>query len=108
MKDKMIVRFRESIAGFADPNQAALDRKYAGMRARLEAQGMRLKAIEGVIDQQKEIDRYGDVCRGMKHDFYFKPGEEAAIPAKLAEAWIENGVCIPIEAFSQQVAQLRA
>lgn len=101
MKKK--VKFLDSIAGLADPDREKLDKRYETMRAQAKAKaeeaGREFKpaGIEAQIKELKKSDRYDDVQRGFKKDFGYKPGEEAMIPAAVALAWEEAGICVILE-----------
>lgn len=96
------VKFLQAIAGLADPNKAKLDRKYEEIRKHgearkrsAEARGVKfsMAPVLREIEDRKIADRYDDVCRGFPSDFSFKTGDEAMIPATVAEHWQEAGIC---------------
>lgn len=96
------VRFNEAIAGLADPNRAALDRDYEKIRKQAEerkreaesrGEKFSMAPVLKQIEERKKADRYDDVCRGFPRDFAFKAGDEAMIPATVAEHWQEAGIC---------------
>lgn len=99
MIPKKRVKFLESIAGLADPDTKALDRKYEEVTSRAKAkaaeQNRELKAITitSQINAYKAADRYNDVKRGFQKDFSFRPGQEASIPESVALVWEEAGIC---------------
>ena len=99
-QEMLIVRFIDSIAGLADPNTVKLDQKYQLMRQKLTDQGTWPEMIESAIAQQKKQDRYDDVCRGFPKDFSYRPGQEARIPADIARAWAEDGICELLPGFT--------
>lgn len=103
-QEKLIVRFIDSIAGLADPNTVKLDQRYLFMRQKLAEQGSWPETIESVIAQEKVKDRYNDVARGFTKDFAYRPGQEASIPADIARAWEEDGICEIIPAFTNTQA----
>jgi hypothetical protein len=96
---KKRVRILMSIAGLGDPDTAALDRKYQKVADRMTERAANANAtlkpqtIKAVIDEYKKQDRYSDVKRGFKSDFSFAPGAEVSIPAAVADAWEEAGIC---------------
>lgn len=108
MKKK--VKMLESIAGLADPDRDKLDREYAQImeraRVKADAEGREFKPgpVKLLIEERKKNDRYNDVIRGFKKDFAFKPGEEVLIPAAIAAAWEEAGLCVIIEDHKKAAA----
>jgi hypothetical protein len=108
MKKK--VKFVTSISGLADPDREALDRQYAKMLE--QAKDAAVKAnrefkpgpVMLAIAERKKADRYDDVQRGFKRDFSFRPGDEALIPAAIAEAWQEQEICLIVEESSKKAA----
>jgi hypothetical protein len=108
---KKRVRILTPIAGLADPDTAALDKKYTKIAARMNERAakanvkLKPETIAAVIANHKRVDRYGDVKRGFKSDFSFPPGSEVSIPAAVADAWEESGLCtILTDAPAKQAA----
>jgi hypothetical protein len=97
---KKRVKFLTSIAGLADPDQQALDRKYERFteRKKLDAEkaGREFKPgpVKSAIVEFKKVDRYHDVSRGFERDFHFKTGDEGLIPADVAAKWEKAGICL--------------
>jgi hypothetical protein len=96
---KKRVKFLTAIAGLADPDCAALDKKYEQLteQARQVAEKRRREFkpldVKLAIDHFKNVDRYFDVCRGLKQDFSYKAGDEGLIPDDIAVKWEEAGIC---------------
>jgi hypothetical protein len=96
---KTRVKFLDSIAGLGDPDKAKLELRYAELRRtmRLQSQKRTAESIEKAIDEQKATDRFNEVPIGFAKDFSFAPGQEAQIPADLAEKWEAAGICVSVE-----------
>jgi hypothetical protein len=96
---KKRVKFLTLIAGLADPDRVALDKKYQGLVEKAMAAAEKLKRefkprlVESAIVEHKKRDRYDDLCRGFKQDFHFKQGSEGLIPGEIAVKWEEAGIC---------------
>jgi hypothetical protein len=107
---KKRVRILTSIAGLGDPDTAALDLKYQKITERMIERAAKANAtlkpqtIKAVIDEYKKQDRYGDVKRGFKTDFSFAPNAEVSIPAAVADAWEEAGICTILSDTSDKKA----
>jgi hypothetical protein len=98
---KTRVKFLDSIAGLGDPKPVeVLDGEYAKVRAEFKARKppMSDARIAEIIERRKAADRYGAAGMGFARDFSFKPDQEALIPAELARAWEEAGVCLVLPA----------
>lgn len=90
------VKFLDSIAGLADPNKQQLDQRYAKLKVSLEAQKRSPRFIDDTIAEQKSKDRYAEAPIGFTKDWAFKTGDEALVPADLAEKWEQSGICVPV------------
>ena len=90
------VKFLDSIAGLGDPNKSRLEERYERLRVTLKQQKRSPAGIEEFINEQKIKDRYAEVPIGFAKDFSFKAGEEALIPAGIAEKWEACGICVAI------------
>ena len=107
---KKRVRILTSIAGLADPDTAALDKKYQKIADRMAARAAEANAtlkpetIKAVIADHKKADRYNDVKRGFKADFSFPPGAEVSLPASVADAWEEAGLCTILDEPAKKAA----
>lgn len=101
MKNKVKVRFMESIAVLADPKtEDLLNQKYEDFARQLQLKEKPPSAgtIKYLIDQKKKADRYGEPQLGFARDMAWKPGEEGFISADLAAKWQDNGICIILDA----------
>jgi hypothetical protein len=90
---KRKVKFTQSFAGLGDPNISELDAKYEKRTQNMLARKIPQRVIDSQIKEWKRQDRYDSVPVGMPRDFSFKAGDEAEIPADLAEKWVQAGVC---------------
>lgn len=96
MKKK--VKFMESWAHLADPDDKALDAKYKGILdacingVREEDHPKALAYARRRIKDMKESDRYGQKPVGFPRDVRFKSGDEALLNADLAEKLADGGL----------------
>jgi hypothetical protein len=102
MKTK--VKILVSIAGLGDPEREALEKKYAAMRAWLEAKGRSETFIEREIAEAKRLDRYDAPPSGFPRDWSYKPGEEVMIDAELARKWEAAGICTIVAPEAKKIA----
>jgi len=100
---KKRVKILQSIAGTGDPSKEDLERKYTRIRSeaivrsnaakQIGKPGKTEAEIDSLVNEEKKRDAAIPRLSGHIGQFAYKPGDEVALDAELAEKWEACGVC---------------